>query len=119
MEQTLDQIFFQTLLLLPKMHHIMASYPYTCTCTARIVNNIEMTYSSGTCKTNISNATECFEAAQKVEGSKVEANLTVSTAKMPKNCSVIHHHNGLVIAYYNSQDSSMRWRSRIYWNVHC
>eukprot|EP00091_Calanus_sinicus_P006606 TRINITY_DN17302_c0_g1_i2.p1 TRINITY_DN17302_c0_g1~~TRINITY_DN17302_c0_g1_i2.p1 ORF type:complete len:147 (-),score=29.71 TRINITY_DN17302_c0_g1_i2:168-608(-) len=26
---------------------------------------------------------------------------------MPQSCSVIHHHNGSVIAYYNSHESSM------------
>merc|ERR1719167_222303 len=99
--------------LLPKASAAPPNASYSglleCPCTDRIVKKIEMTYatqSSGLCKTNVANASECFEAVGKVESSKITSNLTVSTDEMPSCCSVIHHKNGSVIAYFNEGKSS-------------
>ena len=57
----------------PKASVAPPDAPYSglleCPCTDRIVKKIEMTYatqSSGLCKTNVANASECFEAVGKV-----------------------------------------------------
>ena len=99
--------------LLPKASVAPPDAPYSglleCPCTDRIVKKIEITYatqSSGLCKTNVANASECFEAVGKVESSKITSNQTVNTDEMPSSCSVIHHKNGSVIAYFNEQKSS-------------
>merc|ERR1712142_280236 len=101
--------------LLPKASLAPPNASYSglleCPCTDRIVKKIEMTYttqSSGSCPVSITNATECFEAADKVADSKVDTNVIVTTTKLPGSCSVIHHSNGTVIAYYNTQDSGVQ-----------
>merc|ERR1712042_406806 len=76
--------------LLPKASLAPPNASYSglleCPCTDRIVKKIEMTYttqSSGSCPVSITNATECFEAADKVADSKVDTNVIVTTTKLP------------------------------------
>merc|ERR1719193_1217922 len=100
--------------LLPKASGAPPNASYSglleCPCTDRIVKKIEVTYTTeteGTCQTLVGNATECFEAAQKVESSNIDKNETVNTATMPTGCSIIQHQNGSVTSYFNEHDSTM------------
>jgi len=101
--------------LLPKASGAPPNASYSglleCPCTDRIVKKIEVTYTTeteGTCQTLVGNATECFEAAQKVESSNIDKNETVNTATMPTGCSIIQHQNGSVTSYFNEHDSTMK-----------
>merc|ERR1719369_264581 len=94
--------------LLPKASAAPPNASYSglleCPCTDRIVKKIEVTYTtetSGSCATAVDNATECFEAAQKVQSSKIDGNETLDSATMPSGCSVVQHKNGSVNAYFN------------------
>ena len=93
---------------LPKASGAPPGAPYSglleCPCTDRIVKTIEVEYatqSKGTCATSVSNATECFMAAGKVQGGKVDANSTVTSTSLPSHCSLIKYENGTTIAYFN------------------
>merc|ERR1719348_2302897 len=101
--------------LLPKASAAPPNASYSglleCPCTDRIVKKIEVTYTTettGTCQTAVGNATECFEAAQKVETSTIDKNETVNTSSMPTGCSIIQHQNGSVTSYFNEYDSTMK-----------
>merc|ERR1711970_1247527 len=72
--------------LLPKASVAPPNASYSglleCPCTDRIIKDVEVTYateSSGLCKTNIGNASECFEASQKVQGPNIDANITIQS----------------------------------------
>merc|ERR1712180_157878 len=80
-----------------------------CPCTDRIVKKVEVEYtpqSQGSCSVAVNNVTECFLAAYKVEGGKVDYNSSVSSASLPSHCSVVKYKNGSTIAYYNQRDST-------------
>jgi len=101
--------------LLPKASAAPPNASYSglleCPCTDRIVKKIEVTYTTeteGTCQTIVGKATECFEAAQKVESSNIDKNETVNTPTMPSGCSIIQHNNGSVTAYFNEHDSTVK-----------
>ena len=79
-----------------------------CPCTDRIVKTIEVDYttqSKGSCTTTVSNATECFMAASKVEGGKVDANLTVTSSILPADCFLVKYENGTTISFFNEGES--------------
>merc|ERR1712179_473640 len=101
--------------LLPKASAAPPNASYSglleCPCTDRIVKKIEVTYTTeteGTCQTIVGKATECFEAAQKVDSSNIDKNETVNTTTMPSGCSIIQHNNGSVTAYFNEHDSTVK-----------
>merc|ERR1711962_401287 len=80
-----------------------------CPCTDRIVKKVEVEYttqSQGSCSVAVNNVTECFLAAYKVEGGKVDYNSSVSSASLPSHCSVVKYKNGSTIAYFNNRDST-------------
>ena len=77
-------------------------------CTDRIEKTIEIEYSTqskGSCTTNVGNATECFVAASKVQGGKVDANNTVTSTDLPSDCSLVKYENGTTIAFFNDASS--------------
>lgn len=81
-----------------------------CPCTDRIKKTIEVEYntqSHGTCGVAVTNQTECFAAAYKVEGGKIQANTTVSSSTLPSACSVVKMENGTTIAFFNQKTTSI------------
>ena len=99
--------------LLPKASAAPANASYSglleCPCTERIVKKMDHSYttqSKDTCERKVEKADECFEAAIKVEENKIMSNETVDTESMPTGCSVIHHANGSVFAYFNTKDTT-------------
>ena len=91
----------------------------------RIVKTVEVSYttqSQGTCTTPVTNATECFLAAAKVQGSTVtvssssllllqvqgggvDHNSTVSSSSLPPDCSLVKYQNGSTVAFFNEGES--------------
>lgn len=63
------------------------------------------TQSQGTCSRPVSEATQCFQAASKVQGGGVQANQTVSSSVLPADCFLIKYENGSTIAYFNQGES--------------
>jgi hypothetical protein len=98
--------------LLPAASEAPPGAPYSglleCPCTDRIEKTIEVQYttqSQGACATAVTNATECFIAASKVQSGGVAANSTVSSTVLPGDCSLIKYQNGTTIAYFNEEKS--------------
>ena len=98
--------------MLPKASAAPPGAPYSglleCPCTERINKTMEVEYatqSKGSCTTSVSNATECFMAASKVEDGKVDANSTVASTSLPSKCSLVKYENGTTIAYFNEGES--------------
>merc|ERR1719334_3053548 len=100
--------------LLPKASAAPPNASYSglleCPCTDRIVKKIEQIYlteKSGTCKTPLSNASECFEAASKVTTQGVIAsNETVDSQSLPVGCSVVQNASGSAQVYFNQHSGS-------------
>merc|ERR1711953_1139632 len=89
--------------LLPKASAAPEGAPYSglleCPCTDRIEKKIEHMFStqtSGSCPTNINNASICFEAAASMSSSASgpSTNETVHDSGLPGGCSVVHYSNG-------------------------
>jgi len=98
--------------LLPKASAAPPDAPYSglleCPCTDRIVKKVDVEYvtqSKGSCATTVSNATECFLAASKVQNGKVDANSTVTSTSLPSDCSLVKYENGTTIAFFNEASS--------------
>ena len=98
--------------LLPKASAAPKDAAYSglleCPCTDRIEKTIEIEYvtqSKGSCTTSVGNATECFVAASKVQGGKVDANNTVTSTDLPSDCSLVKYENGTTIAFFNDASS--------------
>merc|ERR1719430_882270 len=98
--------------LLPKASAAPPNASYSgileCPCTERIVKKIEHSYTTqnkDTCGKKVETAAECFEAAITVDAVDKIENITVNDEKMPTGCSIIHHSNGTVAAYFNTKDS--------------
>jgi len=98
--------------LLPKASAAPPNASYSgileCPCTERIVKKIEHSYTTqnkDTCRKKVETAAECFEAAITVDAVDKIENITVNDEKMPTGCSIIHHSNGTVAAYFNTKDS--------------
>merc|ERR1712038_1416300 len=98
--------------LLPKASAAPKDAAYSglleCPCTDRIRKTIEIEYSTqskGSCTTRVGNATECFVAASKVQGGKVDANNTVTSTDLPSDCSLVKYENGTTIPFFNDASS--------------
>ena len=82
-----------------------------CPCTDRIQKKVEQTYGTktfGSCIKTVVNASECFEAAEKVVGEqhgRVDTNATVGSTLLPKDCSMVVFKNGTTVAFFNEGDS--------------
>merc|ERR1711962_184643 len=64
-----------------------------------------MGQSKGSCTTSVGNATECYVAASKVQGGKVDNNNTVTSTDLPSDCSLVKYENGTTIAFFNDASS--------------
>jgi len=101
--------------LLPKASAAPPNASYSglleCPCTERIVKKIEHSYNTqakDTCDKMVDTAEECFEAAVTVDSVDIVENITVNDDHMPRGCSIIHHSNDSVVAYFNTKDSKAK-----------
>ena len=80
-----------------------------CPCADRIPKNISVSFSTinaGSCKTEVHNSEECFDAARKIGVPNVQNFTTIKSSSFPTGCSFIEYENNTAFVYYNTIEES-------------